>query len=180
MPCCSRCKLLITATGLAKGTTSLVKNSVYGVFNSVSKVTGSVTQAATALSMDDEWQRERAKRARHQPKHVGQGLAHGARDLGKGIVSGLTGVVSQPIKGAMEEGGLGFVKGIGKGITGAVLKPVVGVVDTVSDLATGIKNTTTLFDEQTKAPVRLPRYFGADKLLKGYVWPSQTSQCGVA
>jgi hypothetical protein len=30
--------------GLAKGTKSLVKNSVYGIFNTVSKITGSITR----------------------------------------------------------------------------------------------------------------------------------------
>eukprot|EP01094_Clydonella_sp_ATCC50884_P020473 TRINITY_DN4260_c0_g2_i1.p1 TRINITY_DN4260_c0_g2~~TRINITY_DN4260_c0_g2_i1.p1 ORF type:complete len:3475 (-),score=1195.12 TRINITY_DN4260_c0_g2_i1:66-10490(-) len=155
-------------SGLAKGTTSLIKNSVYGVFNSVSKVTGSVSHAATSLSMDDEWQRERAKRARHQPKHLGQGIAHGARDFGMGFVKGITGVVSQPIRGAMEDGGMGFVSGMRKGVTGLVLKPVVGVVDTVTDITAGIKNTTTLFDENLRMPARKPRHFAEDGVLYRY------------
>jgi len=39
----------------------------------------------------------------------------GIRDFGKGLWHGATGVVMQPIKGAKEEGVLGFGKGIGRG-----------------------------------------------------------------
>ena len=58
------------AKGLAKGTTSLVKNTVYGVFNSASKITGTISKAATTVSMDSEWQAERARRARNRPTQV--------------------------------------------------------------------------------------------------------------
>lgn len=39
--------------GLATGTMSLIKNSMYGVFDTVSHVTGGVSKGLAALSLDD-------------------------------------------------------------------------------------------------------------------------------
>jgi hypothetical protein len=54
------------------------------------------------------------------------GLQAAGKDLTHGILDGVTGIVTQPFHGAMEEGAVGFVKGIGKGIGGLVLKPTAG------------------------------------------------------
>jgi hypothetical protein len=48
-------------------------------------------------------------------------------------VRGMTGVFTEPIKGAEQEGGYGFVKGVAKGAVGVIVKPLVGVADAVSD-----------------------------------------------
>ena len=39
---------------------------------------------------------------------------------------GVTGLVTQPILGAQEEGGIGLAKGVGKGLMGAIVKPFAG------------------------------------------------------
>lgn len=39
---------------------------------------------------------------------------------------GVSGLITQPIAGAQEEGSIGLAKGIGKGIMGAVVKPFAG------------------------------------------------------
>lgn len=51
------------------------------------------------------------------------GLRAATREFGFGMYDGITGLVTQPFKGAAKEGGAGFIKGIGKGIGGIVLKP---------------------------------------------------------
>ncbi|KAI9805891.1 MAG: hypothetical protein M1825_000505 [Sarcosagium campestre] len=51
------------------------------------------------------------------------GLKAAGKELGLGMYDGISGLVTQPYKGAREEGPAGFVKGIGKGIGGVVLKP---------------------------------------------------------
>ena len=38
----------------------------------------------------------------------------------------MTGVVTQPIKGAKKEGAAGFLKGMGKGFAGLIVKPAAG------------------------------------------------------
>jgi len=90
------------------------------------------------------------------------------RDFGVGLYKGVTGVVTQPIKGARKEGALGALKGIGKGVAGLVLKPAIGTIDFVVQTAEGIKNTTTLLDDNVKARIRPPRHFGSDSLLRCY------------
>lgn len=42
------------------------------------------------------------------------------------MYDGISGLVTQPFKGARKEGTAGFFKGIGKGVGGIVLKPGAG------------------------------------------------------
>ncbi|CAG8958393.1 hypothetical protein HYFRA_00011070 [Hymenoscyphus fraxineus] len=51
------------------------------------------------------------------------GLKAAGKEFGYGFYDGITGLVTQPIRGAEKEGVAGFVKGIGKGIGGVILKP---------------------------------------------------------
>lgn len=50
------------------------------------------------------------------------------KGFGLGLYDGISGLVTQPVKGAQQEGVLGFVKGFGKGIGGAVCKPAAGTM----------------------------------------------------
>jgi vacuolar protein sorting-associated protein 13A/C len=151
------------------------------------------TSVGATLTMDDDYQRERAARAANQAKHAGEGIAYGFRDFGIGIYKGITGIVTEPIKGGKKDGALGVLKGVGKGLAGfgfisagvahlspivlkffsmnflrVVLKPAVGAVDLFTRTTEGIKNTTTYFDEKSKAPIRPSRYFPPDKLVTTY------------
>lgn len=55
------------------------------------------------------------------------GLRVAGKEFGLGFYDGLSGLVTQPLKGAEKEGGRGLLKGIGKGIGGLVLKPAAAV-----------------------------------------------------
>jgi len=156
-------------------TISLLKNTVFGIFNTASKITGSISKVAEIASFDDKWQRERElERLKGKPAHVGEGLIAGVTGFGIGIFKGVTGIFESPVEGYNKEGGLGLLKGIGKGATGLVLKPVVGAVDLVTKTTEGIKNTTIFFEEQAKNRVRLPRHFSQEKILE--VWNKQKSE----
>ena len=50
-----------------------------------------------------------------------------------------------PIKGAQDDGVVGFFKGVGKGLVGVVAKPTAGVVDFASNTLQGIGNTAGYF-----------------------------------
>ncbi|KAK4229015.1 sterol 3-beta-glucosyltransferase [Podospora fimiseda] len=54
------------------------------------------------------------------------GLKLAGKEFGLGVYDGLAGFVTQPVKGAQKEGGVGFVKGFGKGVGGLFLKPAAG------------------------------------------------------
>ena len=56
------------------------------------------------------------------------------QEFGLGLSDGLTGLVTQPVKGAKKEGFVGAMKGIRKGLGGVVLKPSVGKSRVTSSL----------------------------------------------
>lgn len=59
------------------------------------------------------------------------GLKAAGREFGYGMFDGITGLVTQPLRGAEKEGAAGLFKGIGKGIAGVVLKPGAGMLDSI-------------------------------------------------
>jgi vacuolar protein sorting-associated protein 13A/C len=77
----------------------------------------------------------------HKPEGIKEGIIEGAKDFGKGVFDGLTGLVVQPVKGAQNgmlrvsklltdaDGAVGFLKGVGRGVLGVSVKPISGVLD---------------------------------------------------
>ena len=53
-------------------------------------------------------------------------------DFSNGVLSGVTGIVTQPIQGAYQEGISGFVKGVGIGMIGVITKPVASTMSLVA------------------------------------------------
>jgi len=156
--------------GLARGAGSLAKNSVYGLFNSVSKVVGAVGKGVATLSFDDEYVRQRQVNQRKQPKHALDGAAQAFEALGMGLVHGITGVVLKPVEGARRGGAKGLVKGIGQGVVGIAVKPVAGVFEFASKATEGIRNTATMFEAGRNATRvrKYPRVFGSEGQLLEY------------
>ncbi|EMC98969.1 glycosyltransferase family 1 protein [Baudoinia panamericana UAMH 10762] len=62
-------------------------------------------------------------RKREQITDFKSGLKAATKEFGYGMFDGITGLVTQPMRGAAKEGPAGFFKGIGKGIGGIALKP---------------------------------------------------------
>ncbi|KAJ2539905.1 Vacuolar protein sorting-associated protein 13 [Coemansia sp. RSA 1853] len=154
--------------GLARGTASLFKKTVFGMTDSFSKFTDSMSKGLSAATLDPRFQSERSmSRVRNKPKHAVYGVARGAESLAKSLGSGLAGVVMRPIEGAEESGVGGFFKGVGKGLVGVVTKPVVGMFDLASNVTEGIRNTTTVFERDLDRQ-RLPRHIGRDGILTVY------------
>jgi hypothetical protein len=57
----------------------------------------------------------------------GSGLKVAGKEFGMGFYDGISGLVTQPLKGAEKEGGRGLIKGFGKGIGGLILKPAAAI-----------------------------------------------------
>lgn len=53
---------------------------------------------------------------------IGSGALEGCKELVLGVYDGISGVFTQPIYGAIEDGPAGFVKGVGKGALGLPVK----------------------------------------------------------
>lgn len=154
--------------GLARGTASLFKKTVFGMTDSFSKFTDSMSKGLSAATMDPRYQTERSmSRVRNKPKHAIYGVARGAESFAKSVSSGLAGVVMRPLEGAEQEGVGGFFKGMGKGLVGVVTKPVIGMFDLASNVTEGIRNTTTVFERDLDRQ-RLPRHISRDGIITPY------------
>lgn len=157
--------------GLSRGTASLVKNSVYGTFNAASKFTGTLSSGIAALSMDNEYVSSRNTRNRQEvATHVGTGLFYGTKQLGQGILAGVTGVITAPAMGAYNNGFTGFVEGVGKGLIGVAVKPTAGILDLAAKTTAGITATATVFDKKARnTRMRLPRMvYTSDRRIRVY------------
>ncbi|RDW68381.1 hypothetical protein BP5796_09038 [Coleophoma crateriformis] len=155
--------------GIAKGATSFMKKSVFGFSDSFSKVTGSIAKGLAEATMDKQFQdRRRMTRARNRPKHALYGMQAGANSFVSSLASGVGGLARKPLEGAEQEGVAGFFKGVGKGVLGFATKPAIGVFDLASNVSEGIRNTTTVFDQDGLDRVRLTRYIGTDGIVRPY------------
>ncbi|KAK4623994.1 Vacuolar protein sorting-associated protein 13 [Fulvia fulva] len=155
--------------GIAKGASSFVKKSVFGLSDSVSKFTGSISKGLAAASMDKEFQdARRMSRSRNRPKHALYGITSGGNAFASSLASGIGGLARQPMQGAEKEGAAGFVKGVGKGLLGLATKPAIGAFDLASSMAEGVRNTTTVFDQEGLDRVRLTRFIGIDGIVRPY------------
>ncbi|CAI4219735.1 unnamed protein product [Parascedosporium putredinis] len=155
--------------GIAKGATSFVKKSVYGVSDSFSKFTGSLSKGLAAATLDKQFQdRRRITRARNRPKHALYGVTTGANSFLTSVASGVGGLARKPLEGAEQEGAFGFIKGVGKGVLGLATKPAIGVLDMASNVSEGIRNTTTVFDGSELDRVRLARFVPSDGIIRPY------------
>jgi len=155
--------------GIAKGATMFVKKSVFGVSDSLSKFTGSISKGLAAATLDKQFQdRRRMSRSRNRPKHALYGVTAGANSFVSSFASGVGGLARKPLEGAEREGAVGFIKGIGKGVVGLATKPAIGVFDLASNVTEGIRNTTTVFDQDGLDRVRLTRHIGKDGVVRPY------------
>ncbi|KAL9075208.1 MAG: hypothetical protein Q9157_004112 [Trypethelium eluteriae] len=155
--------------GIAKGASSFVKKSVFGLSDSVSKFTGSISKGLAAATMDKEFQdQRRMSRSRNRPKHALYGITSGGNAFGSSLASGIGGLARHPLEGAEKEGLQGFVKGVGKGFLGLATKPAIGAFDLASNISEGVRNTTTVFDQEGLDRVRLTRFIGTDGIVRQY------------
>ncbi|KAL1801615.1 hypothetical protein ACET3X_001957 [Alternaria dauci] len=155
--------------GIAKGASSFVKKSVFGFSDSMAKFTGSMSKGLSAATLDKEFQdQRRMSRSRNRPKHALYGITSGGNAFASSLASGLGGLARHPIQGAEKEGALGFVKGVGKGLLGVPTKAAIGAFDLASNMAEGVRNTTTVFDQEGLDRVRLTRFIGTDGIVRPY------------
>uniref|UniRef100_A0AAY5L059 Vacuolar protein sorting 13 homolog C n=1 Tax=Esox lucius TaxID=8010 RepID=A0AAY5L059_ESOLU len=144
------------AEGFVIGVRSLLGHTVGGAAGMVSRITGSVGKGLAAITMDKEYQQKRREEMNRPPRDFGESLAKGGKGFLKGMVSGVTGIVTKPVEGAKKEGAAGFFKGIGKGLVGVVARPTGGIVDMASSTFQGIQRVAESTEEVTKLrPVRL-------------------------
>lgn len=132
--------------GLALGVASLFSHTVGGALGALSKISGTLGEGISSLTFDEQLKKRRRQRRREQPN-----IAQSGKDLVEGVLGGITGIVTQPVSGAKEDGFEGFMKGIGKGMIGVVTQPATSIVD----FATGTLNAIKVCVNEQKGPKRL-------------------------
>ncbi|XP_029702157.1 vacuolar protein sorting-associated protein 13C isoform X2 [Takifugu rubripes] len=154
------------AEGFVIGVRSLFGHTVGGAAGMVSRITGSVGKGLAAITMDKDFQQKRREEMNRPPKDFAESLAKGGKGLLKGVVGGVTGIVTKPVEGAKKEGASGFFKGIGKGLVGVVARPTGGIVDMASSTFQGIQRVAESTEEVTK--LRPARLIKEDGIIRPY------------
>uniref|UniRef100_A0A674DPI5 Vacuolar protein sorting 13 homolog A n=1 Tax=Salmo trutta TaxID=8032 RepID=A0A674DPI5_SALTR len=152
--------------GMALGVKALVGGAVGGIAGAASRITGAMAKGVAAMTMDEEYQQKRREAMNKQPSGLREGLTRGGKGLVSGFVSGITGIVTKPIKGAQKEGAAGFFKGVGKGLVGAVARPTGGIIDMASSTFQGIKRAAET--SQDVESLRPPRFIHEDGVIRPY------------
>ncbi|XP_026125478.1 intermembrane lipid transfer protein VPS13A isoform X3 [Carassius auratus] len=152
--------------GMALGVKALVGGAVGGLAGAASRITGAMAKGVAAMTMDEEYQQKRREAMNKQPSGLREGLTRGGKGLVSGFVSGITGIVTKPIKGAQREGAAGFFKGMGKGLVGALTRPTGGIIDMASSTFQGIKRAAET--SQDVESLRPPRFIHEDGVIRPY------------
>ncbi|KAL1269364.1 hypothetical protein QQF64_031653, partial [Cirrhinus molitorella] len=152
--------------GMALGVKALVGGAVGGLAGAASRITGAMAKGVAAMTMDEEYQQKRREAMNKQPSGLREGLTRGGKGLVSGFVSGITGIVTKPIKGAQKEGAAGFFKGMGKGLVGALTRPTGGIIDMASSTFQGIKRAAET--SQDVESLRPPRFIHEDGVIRPY------------
>ena len=155
--------------GAYSGTKSLVKNTLGGALNSVSKITSGISKEILMISQDEKYINERErKKMMDKPQNLVEGIGFGISSMMSGIFYGVTDVVRKPIEGAKKDNLKGLGKGVLQGLGGLVSKPVSGVVDLISKTTDGFKNTWSNENDKISRQ-RYPRpFYGKFKAIKFY------------
>jgi UDP:flavonoid glycosyltransferase YjiC (YdhE family) len=100
---------------------------------------------------------------RHNEKitNLQSGLKVAGKEFGYGFFDGITGLVTQPLRGAQREGAAGFFKGAAKGMAGLVLKPAAGIWGLPGYTAKGIYS-------------EISKHFGSS--VQNYIIAARTAQ----
>ncbi|KAM9393107.1 intermembrane lipid transfer protein VPS13A isoform 2-T2 [Pholidichthys leucotaenia] len=152
--------------GMAIGVKALVGGAVGGIAGAASRITGAMAKGVAAITMDEEYQQKRREAMNRQPSGLKEGLTRGGKGLVSGFLSGITGIVTKPVKGAQREGAAGFFKGLGQGLVGAVARPTGGIIDMASSTFQGIKRAAET--SQDIEPLRPPRFIHEDGVIRPY------------
>lgn len=76
------------------------------------------------------------------PSTISNGFRHGGDIMVDAVVSGLSGLIEEPMRGMQDDGVFGAAKGVAKGIVKVVASPMVGVLGAVSAVTESVELST--------------------------------------
>ena len=107
-----------SAQGVKEGGATLVSNAGAAIFSVLHATTKFAHSGLRAAALDTEEEKAAAKERTKKEKSA---ATKGAAAAAGGVVDGISGLVTRPMRGAQKEGGMGFVKGLGRGLIGLVV-----------------------------------------------------------
>jgi vacuolar protein sorting-associated protein 13A/C len=131
--------------GVIRGSKNLIRNTIYGVSNTIGKVSKSISNSASLITFDNEFKSHLlhhlyiGDRELMAPRKTSV-FGREAENLVESIASGIAGLAVAPIEGT-SRGLPGLITGLGKGMIGAISKPIVGMADLVANVSDTIKNS---------------------------------------
>uniref|UniRef100_A0A7N0U003 Vacuolar protein sorting-associated protein 13 VPS13 adaptor binding domain-containing protein n=1 Tax=Kalanchoe fedtschenkoi TaxID=63787 RepID=A0A7N0U003_KALFE len=141
-------------TGLAHGTTSLVRSTVYALSDAASQITKSAHKGIVALD------NQCVTRSEVQEKGV----------INE-ILQGLTGLLQSPVKEAEKHGLPGVLSGVVFGVTGLVLRPAASILEVTGKTAQSIRKRSKVHQtSMQRLRARLPRLLIEELPLRPYSW----------
>lgn len=114
-----------------EGVLSLAQGVVGGTAAHVGKLFGALGDTVDALAQTGGQQHVLAGSV----NHVGDGFVVGTQVFGRHMVSGVAGLVQEPIHGFRNKGWRGLGEGFLKGVRGAVAQPVSGLMHGAQHIA---------------------------------------------
>ncbi|KAF2621325.1 glycosyltransferase family 1 protein [Macroventuria anomochaeta] len=102
-------------------------------------------------------------RPQEQVSDFKSGIRAAGKEFGYGWYDGVTGLVTQPWRGAQKDGTSGFLKGIGKGLGGFTTKPLAGLMGILGHTMKGVhKEVQKLYGSNVQ------NYIVASRVAQGY------------
>lgn len=150
---------------LGGGAVDFTQKGVGAVGSLASSLSGTAGKLAATMALDADFAKSRADNLKNVTS-VSDGAVKGVKQFGRGLFEGVTGLVTQPIKGAKKDGFLGALKGAGKGVFGLAFKPAAGAIDVISGTMAGLKAST--LGTSTKERFRAPRHVSPYGVVKDY------------
>eukprot|EP00003_Mantamonas_plastica_P031498 TRINITY_DN823_c0_g1_i3.p1 TRINITY_DN823_c0_g1~~TRINITY_DN823_c0_g1_i3.p1 ORF type:complete len:3996 (-),score=1299.11 TRINITY_DN823_c0_g1_i3:663-12608(-) len=152
---------------IVRGVEQFVRHLVFGVANTLCKLSGSWGQAVAFLSFDDDYMRRQDELWHRKTNDNWLDLLMNALlSLSGGVIEGITGLWRSPLRGFEDAGFWGFLRGMIVGTVGTVVKPVAGLLGFISKISELIRNIA--IPPQIPERKRAPRFIGSDRVIRPY------------
>ena len=135
------------AKGVAQGSVALVENFIGGTFSTV----GSIASIGSRIS--------------NLTVSRGETRLNRRDGLLNGITRGISGVITDPLKGGIESGTTGAIKGVGKGLVGMVTKPLGGFFGSVARIANHVADSIDSEHIPSNPRARYPRILSIGRVI---------------
>ncbi|XP_074272572.1 intermembrane lipid transfer protein VPS13-like isoform X1 [Silene latifolia] len=150
-------------TGMAKGTSSLLSNTMYAISDTATQFSKAAHKGVLAFTFDDH--------SSTKPENQRAVAYSQSKGVINELLEGLTGLLQSPIRGAEKHGLPGVLSGFALGVTGLVAKPAASVLEATGKTAQSIRNRSRVHKMRTRnLRVRLPRSLSSELPLRPYSW----------